>query len=146
LTFGPLDMNRPFAEQGVAAESVSLVYAVNTVHAAHDLAATLGEVRRALRPGGRLVLSECVRPPEPIYAEFVFNLMQAFRAPQLHSRYRPHGGFLRPEHWRAALEAAGFEDVRFLPDVGRIHEAVPDFGVAAIGGTRPRVGTSGRLC
>jgi SAM-dependent methyltransferase len=137
LTSASLDMNRPFAEQGVAPRSVSLVYAVNTVHAAHDLEFTLGEVRQALRPGGRLVLAECVRPREPIYAEFVFNLMQAFRSPRLHPRHRPHGGFLRPEHWTAALEAAGFEDVRFLPDIVRIHEAVPDFGVAAIGGTRP---------
>ena len=41
LTFAPLDMNRPFAEQGVARESISIVYAVNTLHVAHDLAFTL---------------------------------------------------------------------------------------------------------
>ena len=45
-------MNRPFAEQGVAAESASVVYAVNTLHAAHDLGFTLGEARGALEPGG----------------------------------------------------------------------------------------------
>jgi SAM-dependent methyltransferase len=137
LAFGALDMDRPFGEQGVAAESVAMVYAVNTVHAARDLAFTLGEARRALRPGGRLVLSECVRPPVPIYADFAFNLMETFRAPRLDPRYRPHGGFLSPGHWRAALEAAGFDDVRFLPDIARVHDLVPDFAVAAIGATRP---------
>jgi SAM-dependent methyltransferase len=136
LTFEPLDMDRPFAEQGVAPASVALVYAVNTVHAARDLAFTLGEVRRSLGPGGALVLSECVRPPVPIYADFVFNLMETFRAPRLDPRYRPHGGFLSPAHWQAALETAGFADVRFLPDIARIHGLVPDFGVAAIGATR----------
>ena len=35
------------------------------------------------------------------------------------------------------MEAAGFSDVRILPDVVRIHRQVPDFLVAAIGATNP---------
>ncbi len=138
LGFAPLDMNRPFAEQGVAPASVSIVYAVNTLHVAHDLAFTLGEVREALEPGGQLIVSECVRPRpgQTLYPEFVFNLMEAFRAPRLHPDYRPNGGFLTPEQWTRACEAAGFVDVRFFPDVARIREAVPDFYAAAIGVTR----------
>lgn len=137
LTFGPLDMDRPFAEQGVAAGSVSVIYAVNTLHVARDLDKTLGEVIRALEPGGRLVVSECVRQRQPSYAEFVFNLMEAFRSPRLDPVRRPAGGFLTPAQWEGAFEAAGFGDVRFLPDIVRIHEQVPDFGVTAIGATRP---------
>ncbi len=138
LGFAPLDMNRPFAAQGVAPASVSIVYAVNTLHVAHDLAFTLGEVREALEPGGQLIVSECVRPRpgQTLYPEFVFNLMEAFRAPRLHRDYRPNGGFLTPEQWTRAFEAAGFVDVRFFPDVARIREAVPDFYAAAIGATR----------
>jgi SAM-dependent methyltransferase len=129
LAFATLDMNRSFAEQGVAPESVSVVYAVNTLHVAHDLAFTLGEVRRALEPGGQLIVSECVRPrsEDTIYAEFVFNLLETFRA----------GGFLTPEQWTGALTTAGFHDVRVLPDVRRIREVFPGFYVAAIGATRP---------
>lgn len=139
LTFAPLDMNRAFAEQGVAPASVSIVYAVNTLHVAHDLAFTLGEVRRVLEPGGRLVLSECVRPRpgDTLYPEFVFNLMQTFRAPRLHPGYRPNGGFLTPEQWTAALEAAGFRDLRILPDIARLRDVVPSFYVAALGATPP---------
>lgn len=137
ITFGPLDMNRPFAEQGVAPASVSVVYAVNTLHVARDLDFTLGEALRTLEPGGRLVASECVRPRQPTYAEFVFNLTQTFRSPRLHPPDRPGGGFLTPEQWRGAMEAAGFGDIRFLPDIVRIREQVPDFLVAAIGATRP---------
>jgi SAM-dependent methyltransferase len=139
FSFAPLDMNRSFAEQGVEPESVGLVYAVNTLHVAHDLAFTLGEMRRALRPGGRIVAAECVRPfPEQtLYPEFVFNLMDAFRAPRLHPGYRPNGGFLTPEQWTQALVAAGFEDVGVLPDVARIREVFPTFFVAALGATRP---------
>lgn len=139
LACAPLDMNRPFAEQGVPPESAACVYAVNTVHVAHDLVATLDQARRALRPGGRLVLAECVRPfpGQAIYAEFIFNLMEAFRTPRLHPVYRPNGGFLTPEQWAGALEAAGFTDVRYLPDLPRLRERFPMFYVAAIGATRP---------
>jgi SAM-dependent methyltransferase len=132
-------MNRPFAEQGVAPGSVTVVYAVNTLHVAHDLGSTLGEVFGALEPGGRLIVSECVRPfpGQPIYAEFVFNLMEAFRAPRLHPDYRPNGGFLTPEQWSRAVAAAGFRDVRFLPDIPGLRDEFPSFYVAAIGATRP---------
>jgi SAM-dependent methyltransferase len=139
FSFGPLDMNRAFEEQGVAPGSVSVIFAVNTVHVAHDLDFTLEEVRRTLEPGGQLILSECVRPRprQPIYTEFIFNLTETFRSPRLHPVYRPYGGFLTPEQWRAAIEAAGFTDVRFLPDIALVREQVPDFLVAAIGATRP---------
>jgi len=138
LRFTELDMNRPFAEQGVAPGSLTVVYAVNTLHVAHDLGFTLGEVFAALEPGGRLIISECVRPRprQPVYAEFVFNLMETFRAPRLHPDYRPNGGFLTPEQWRAAA-AAGFRDVQFLPDIPALRDEFPSFYVAAIGATRP---------
>jgi hypothetical protein len=94
-------------------------------------------VSRALSPGGRLVISECVPPPEPIYADFVFNLTEAFRSPRLDSRHRSRCGFLGPEEWTAALVAAGFDDVRVFPDLASIRAEVPDWSVAAIGGARP---------
>jgi SAM-dependent methyltransferase len=139
MTFAPLDMNRPFAEQAVAPESVSIVYAVNTLHVAHDLAFTLEEIRRTLEPGGQLIISECVRPRDEVtlYPEFVFNLLRTFRSPRLHPAYRPNGGFLTPEQWTGALETAGFRDVRLLPDVRRIRDVFSGFYVAAIGATRP---------
>ena len=139
ITFGSLDMNRPFGAQGVAPGNVSVVYAVNTLHAAHDLDFTLGEVLRALEPGGRLVVSECVRSHarQPIEAEFVFNLTKTFRSPRLHPLYRPSGGFLTPGQWKGAMEAAGFVDIRFLPDIMRVQDQAPRFIAAAVAATRP---------
>jgi SAM-dependent methyltransferase len=139
LSFAPLDMNRSFAEQGVAPASLSIVYAVNTLHVAHDLAFTLGEVHRALEPAGQLIVSECIRPrpADTLYPEFVFNLLETFRAPRLHPGYRPNGGFLTPEQWTEGLEAAGFLDVRVLPDIARIRGEFPTFYAAAIGARRP---------
>jgi SAM-dependent methyltransferase len=138
LTFETLDMNRAFAPQGVAPASVSVVYAVNTLHVAHDLAFTLGEVRQALAPGGQLIVSECVRPfaGQTLYPEFIFNLMSTFRAPRLHPDYRPNGGFLTIGQWTAALAAAGFRDARVLPDIDSIRRLFPTFYAAALGATR----------
>ena len=138
LTFESLDMNGSFGEQGVEPGSVAIVYAVNTLHVAHDLAFTLAEVRRALEPGGQIIVSECVRPfpGQTLYPEFVFNLMATFRAPKLHGDYRPNGGFLTTGQWTSALQAAGFVDVRVLPDIGAIRNVFPTFYAAALGATR----------
>jgi len=139
LKFAVLDENRPFGEQGARPGSLSLVYAVNALHVARDLHFTLREILGTLAPGGRLVIAECL-PPTPdgaIYSEFIFNLMQTFRAPVLHPDYRPRGGFLTPPQWRRAMETAGFVDVRTLPDIDRVQRRFPAFCVGAIGATRP---------
>jgi SAM-dependent methyltransferase len=139
LTFAPLDMNRPFEPQGVAPGSRSVVYAVNTLHVARDLDFTLGEIRAALAPGGRLIVSECVRmlPGQPLNAEFIFNLMATFRSLRPDTPGQPPAGFLLPEQWKAILEAAGFTAVRFLPDVLTFSERFPRFHAGTIGATRP---------
>jgi SAM-dependent methyltransferase len=136
ITFGfsRLDMDRPFAEAGVDPGSFSLVYAVNALHVANDLAFTLREIRGALQPGGTLVAGECLRPfpHQPIYVEFVFNLLEAFRHPHIVPAWRPNGGFLTPEQWTAALHAGGFREVRLVPDIAAIRCAYPSFVIAAI--------------
>jgi SAM-dependent methyltransferase len=139
LKFALLDENRSFSEQGAGPGSLSLVYAVNTLHVARDLHFTLREIFRTLAPGGRLIIAECLRPTpgEAIYTEFIFNLMETFRAPVLHPVYRPRGGFLTAHQWRQAMESAGFVDVRTLPDIDRIRARFPAFYVGAIGATHP---------
>ncbi len=139
LTFAPLDMNRPFEPQGVAAGSRSVVYAVNTLHVARDLAFTLGEIRATLAPGGCLIVSECVRmlPGQPLNSEFIFNLMATFRSRRADTPGQPPAGFLLAAEWKAALETAGFTAIRFLPDVPALRERFPRFHAGAIGATRP---------
>jgi SAM-dependent methyltransferase len=134
LAFALLDIDRPFAEGRIMPGSFSLVYGVNVLHVARDLAATLRELHRALAEGGELVMSECVRPfPEtPLHLELVFNLLSAFRDAVLVPGWRPNGGFLTPEQWTAALEANGFVDVRIYPDIAAIRAVYPSFVVAAM--------------
>ena len=137
--FARLDMDRDFAEQGIAPESTDVVYAVNTVHIARDLAATLGRIRAALKPGGVAVFSECVRPfpGQPIYVEFVFNFLENFTGVATDPETRPNHGFLTPENWRRALRAAGFEKPEILPDVEDLARHYEAFFVAAVSARKP---------
>lgn len=132
--FSALDIDRPFSAASIAPASCSLVYGVNVLHVARDLAATLGELRGALKDGGMLVMAECVRPypDSPLHLELVFNLLSSFRDAVLVPGWRPNGGFLTPEQWTAALAANGFADIRIFPDIAAIRDAYPSFVVAAI--------------
>jgi SAM-dependent methyltransferase len=138
FAFGTVDLNRPLAATDIAPGSCSLIYGVNVLHVARDLGATLVELRHALRPGGALVMAECVRPfpGVPVHLELTFSLLAAFRDAVLVPAWRPNGGFLTPEQWSAALEANGFRDVRVYPDIAAIRDTFPGFLVAAIMGTR----------
>jgi hypothetical protein len=84
-------------------------------------------------------VSECIHtaPRQAVYVEFIFLLMETFRSPVLHPTHRPNGGFLTPDQWQGAMEAAGFVDVGVLPDIAELRARFPDFIVAAIGATRP---------
>ena len=137
--FVRLDMDRDFVEQGVDAGIADVVYAVNTIHIARDLAATLARVRETLKPGGIAVFSECVRPfpGQPIYVEFVFNFLENFTGVATDPRTRPNHGFLTPENWRRALAAAGFEKPDVLPDVEELAKQYDAFFVAAVSARRP---------
>jgi SAM-dependent methyltransferase len=138
LEFGALDIDRPFAAAAIAPGSCALVYGVNVVHIARDLAATLAEIRAALADGGAIALAECMRPfaGRPVYVEFVFNLLGAFRDAVLVPGWRPNGGFLTPEQWCAALAAAGFAAPAVYPDIAALREVFPQFVVAAVSARR----------
>jgi SAM-dependent methyltransferase len=134
-----LDIDRDFVEQGVPQGIADVVYAVNTVHIAKDLAATLGRIRETLRPGGTAVFSECVRPRDgqPIYVEFVFNFLENFTGVATDPTTRPNHGFLTPENWRNAFRQAGFEAPEILPDVESLARHYDAFFVAAVSARRP---------
>ncbi len=134
-----LDMNVSLVEQGIAPASLDMVYAVNTIHVARDLGATLGFIREVLRPGGSAVFSECVRPKpnQPIYVEYIFNFLENFVNVVKDPETRPTHGFLTPDNWRAALARGGFEKVEILPDVEELAKEFPKFFVGAITAKKP---------
>jgi SAM-dependent methyltransferase len=141
--FARLDMDRDFGDQGIESGFADVVYAVNTIHIAKDLAATLARVKAALKPGGIAVFSECVRPFEgqPIYVEFVFNFLENFTGVATDAATRPNHGFLTPQNWRMSLAAAGFESPSILPDVENLARHYEAFFVAAVSARKPVAGS-----
>lgn len=116
--FAPLDVNRPFGEQGAPAAGADLIVAVNVLHVGRHVERTLAEIRRALAPGGSFVMVECVRPAPgvPIYVDYPFQLLDEFFRIEDAGPQRPHGGFLTVRNWRGLLESAGLQVVATLPD------------------------------
>jgi len=139
LTVAGLDVDLPLAEQGVAPGSTDLVYAVNVLHVAHDLAATLAALRDALAPGGVLIAAEAMRnhAREPLPTELPFLLLESYWNVVLDAELRPVPGFLSPVQWRRLLGEAGFTGVEVVPDHERIRGIYPRFSTGVLCGRRP---------
>jgi len=139
LVFGELDIDRPWAEQGHEPGSADLVFGVNVVHVARNLAATLHQAFEALRPGGWLVAGECLRPfpDQALSAELIFQLLEGFTGVETDPELRPNAGFLTPEQWCRALTHAGFTGVGTVPDMGPIRPLSRYFLTGAVCGQRP---------
>lgn len=133
LRFGAFDIDRPAAEQGLAG-AFDLVLGVNVLHVARSLGDSLGALRSLLAPGGWLIAGECVRlfPGQPVAADVVFQIFRGFVEVETDPELRPTHGFLEPRHWRVALAAAGFDEVRVLPDLDRIRDYYPRFSAAVV--------------
>ena len=130
-----VDMTIPWESQGIEPGTFDAVYAVNCFHVAPDLDYVIAEAAKALKPGGAVVVSECVRPTKlarPIHAEIIFDFLDSFTDVITDPVKRPTHGFLTPAAWRATFEAAGLADVTILPDVDAIAEEYQDFVVGAV--------------
>jgi len=139
LAFAALDVNAPWAAQGVEPGSVRLVWGVNVFHLARDLEAVLAEARAALGPGGWLVIGEGLRPRrgEPVGAELPFRLLASFTDVDLAPETRATPGFLAAEEWLGALARAGFTALEVVPDAVRLRAYYAGMWAAAVCGRRP---------
>lgn len=134
LAFQTLDLNRPLGTQNVEPASLDAIVGINVIHVAQDLQGTLRDLRSRLKPGGRLVMGECVKPAlgQPLYLEFFFTFIRSFTDVQLDAEWRPVHGFLTPEAWEKALRHAGFREVAFLPPPRPLMDRFPSFNASAL--------------
>jgi len=134
LSFQSLDLNRPLGDQGIEARSLDAILGINVLHVAQDLEVTLRDLRSRLKPGGRLVIGECLKPEldVPLYLEFFFSFIKSFTDVTLDPRWRPRHGFLTPEAWNAALLHAGFSEVQHTPPPRPLMDLHPSFTVGAM--------------
>jgi SAM-dependent methyltransferase len=129
------DINLDPAGQGLQAGQFDLAFGVNTLHLAHDLLATLANLRGLLRPGGALVVGELLRPgPDAaVHLELPFTLLDAYSHAPLIPGIRPRPGFMSARGWVHALDAAGFSGITVLPaQIELCAEIYPGFYSGAI--------------
>lgn len=134
FTFGALDINKPFETQNLGDGLFDAIVGINVLHVAVDLQAVLRRLRLRLKPGGRLIVGECMKPTldHPIHNEFFFKFIKGFTEVALDPELRPCSGFLTPEIWEKALLAAGFKHIRQVPNIRAVMEVCPSFYVGAL--------------
>jgi SAM-dependent methyltransferase len=134
LTFGALDINKPFETQNLGDGLFDVIVGVNVLHVAVDLQDALRRLRSLLKPGGHLILGECMKPDlaHTIYMEFFFKFMKGFTDVHLDPELRPCSGFLTPEVWEKVLLAAGFKCIQKVPDIRAMMAVCPTFYVGAL--------------
>ncbi len=141
------DIDREPLGQGVPASGFDLIFAVNVLHIAHDLRASLEWLRSLLAAGGWLVGGECQRlfPGQTIPIELIFEQLASFTDVALDPEVRTSHGFLTPEQWKQALGATGFHEFADVPDLARIRDHYPRFFSGAICARRPPAASPSNL-
>jgi malonyl CoA-acyl carrier protein transacylase len=111
MTFGKLDAEKDIVEQGYEAGSYDLVVADNVLHATHDIPTTLSHIRRALKPGGKIVLNENIRT-DAWTSGFIFGLLPGWWHGA--GRGRELSPLLSAKDWDISLKASGFSGTDIL--------------------------------
>lgn len=129
------DVNEDPASLELPAAGFDAVVAVNTLHLALDVPATLRRLASLLVPGGALILGELVRPAATgaVHIELPFTLLESFRRTPLDADMRPRPGFMTLAGWREAFRRAGLGEIAILPaELERCQEIYPGFYGAAL--------------
>ncbi|KAL8724488.1 MAG: hypothetical protein Q9166_007922 [cf. Caloplaca sp. 2 TL-2023] len=108
MRFKVLDIEFDPAEQGLEAHSYDLVVAGLVLHATRNLKTTLRNVRKLLRPGGKLLMFEIV-VPEVLRTGFVFGLLPGWWLGT--EETREWGPSVAEPEWHHALATTGFSGV-----------------------------------
>ncbi|KAK4098855.1 putative polyketide synthase [Parathielavia hyrcaniae] len=108
ITYKKLDISQDPAEQGFGAGEYDVVIAANVLHATEDMAVTMANVRKVLKPRGRLFLIEGTWHPAVLLP---FFLLPGWWYAKDH--YRDHdAGPMMPKHvWNRLLLDTGFSGV-----------------------------------
>jgi SAM-dependent methyltransferase len=134
MRFQTLDVSRDPTEQGFAPSSFDLVVAANVLHVTPRLAETLANVRRLLRPDGRLLIQEMHMTVE--WLNFAIAPLPGWWLGEQDGRSEEP--YVSPQWWAQELMTAGFsppqasvydDEAPYQANVTMI--AVPDISWAA---------------
>ncbi|KAI0467673.1 hypothetical protein F4859DRAFT_525103 [Xylaria cf. heliscus] len=105
MAFKTFDLERAVEDQGFELGSYDLVIAGSVLHATTDLGATIRNVRRALKTGGRMLLLEAVAPKK-IITNFAFGLAPGWWNCQ--EEWRVMSPAIVEDKWHECLQTNGF--------------------------------------
>ncbi len=114
LRTGRYDINQTAQEQNWPQGSMDAVLAANVLHNAHQLVASLRDIRQLLRPGGMLILLEATRDKRLQWITAAAVLEHAAQGSEKAAESR----LLSEAQWRTALWDAGFSDICSWPEPG----------------------------
>lgn len=108
ISFRTLDLERDVGAQGFEAGSYDMAIASNVFHATSDLRRTLGNARKLLRPGGRLLFQEGVVPDSACF-NVGFGCLEGWLLAA--EEWRQQGPLATEEQWDEVLRATGFSGI-----------------------------------
>ncbi|KAI1077405.1 hypothetical protein F5B20DRAFT_583402 [Whalleya microplaca] len=105
IEYRTLDIERDVADQGFEDQSYDLIIAANVLHATRDMNVTMSNVRRLLKPGGRLIMIEITHPRLRIFLPF--GTLPGWWLGE--GDGREMGPLLNPTQWEDVLSRNGFD-------------------------------------
>jgi SAM-dependent methyltransferase len=105
MTFGTLDIEHDFSKQGYREGEYDVVLAVSVLHITANLKRTLLNIRRAMKPGGKLVMQESFKP-DGWTLGFVFGVFPGWWLGSEDNR--PQSPSITLEEWDGILKEVGF--------------------------------------
>jgi SAM-dependent methyltransferase len=111
-----IDFNKPLIKQGIKTNDLDIVYGVNTLHVAKNLTRTLREIHNVIKPGGLIIISECVRdnPTDFLVQEIIFNLLDDYSNVEIDPWLRTTPGFLPYIQWLEIFRVSGFINMEII--------------------------------
>ena len=105
MNYRVLDIEGDVSAQGYQDGSYHMVIAANVLHATKDLRTTLRNVRRLLKPNGKLILME-ITEPQKTRMGFVFGLLPGWWLSA--EGYRQQSPCISKKEWAQVLKDTGF--------------------------------------
>ncbi|KAK5988353.1 6-hydroxymellein synthase cdmE [Cladobotryum mycophilum] len=108
MEYKAFNAEKDAAGQGLELASYDYIFAGNVVHATADLRKTLGNIRRLLKPGGRLVLQEGVRQ-DNLWSSIAFGQLTGWwLSIEPERKWSP---WISVPQWDGVLRDAGFSGI-----------------------------------
>ncbi|KAF2093095.1 fatty acid synthase S-acetyltransferase [Rhizodiscina lignyota] len=108
MEYRTLNIESDPVQQGFDAEFYDCIIAANVLHATKNITATLRNVRKLLKPGGKLILFE-ITNTTLLVSSFVFGTTPGWWLSE--EPYREWGPLLSVQDWSSHLQRTGFSGV-----------------------------------